>query len=31
MPGRDKAGLDGSVWKNLDPLTAIAQRRGHQD
>ena len=27
MPGRDKVGLDGSAWKNLDPLTAIAQRR----
>ena len=27
MPGRDKAGLDGSAWKNLNPLTAVAQRR----
>ena len=27
MPGRDKAGLDESAWKNLDPHTAVAQRR----
>ena len=27
MPGRDKAGLDGSNWRILDPHTAIAQRR----
>ena len=27
MPGRDKAGLDGSAWKHFNPLTAVAQRR----
>ena len=27
MPGRDKTGLDGSAWKHLNPLTAVAQRR----
>ena len=28
MPaGRDKTGLDGRHWQNLDPRTLIAQRR----
>ena len=28
MPaGRDKTGLDRAAWENLDPHTAIAQRR----